>query len=152
VTASSGQTLLRIRPPDLLEVETGTFAEWLHAARPTPVSAEEKSRILRALPRQLQALAAHEIGHEYFWAEYASAVRLEHRNRLREVELLCDAIGVVVLHRLGLDSPPLISAIEKLNRFNRDLFGLAINESNYPTLSDRRALHGELATGCKVRV
>ena len=41
---------------------------------------------------ELQALAAHEIGHEYFWESYLGAQRQNDTRRLRELELACDAI------------------------------------------------------------
>ena len=202
MTVSSGQSLSQSRPSDLLATEPGTFAEWLHRARPTPVSPEEKTRILNSLPRdgevtelnttglmklagvrrvlrradrdsvfvikvidvpqaavglhgrtvvliseaalallsteELQALAAHEIGHEYVWADYASAVRLADRNRFKELELICDTIAIVTLHGLGLEWSRLTAGLEKISRFNRDHFGTAVNEGNYPTLAERR--------------
>jgi hypothetical protein len=88
---------------------------------------------------EVQALAAHEIGHEYVWDEYARAVRLEEQTRIKQLELLCDAIAVVILHRAGMDSSRLMSALDKIGRFNRDRFGPAVNEINYPTVAERRA-------------
>jgi hypothetical protein len=88
---------------------------------------------------ELQALAAHEIGHEYVWDQYARAVRLEDHTRVKELELLCDAIAVVILDRAGMDSSRVMSALEKIGRFNRDRFGAAVNERNYPTVAERRA-------------
>lgn len=88
---------------------------------------------------ELQALAAHELGHEYVWDDYARAVKGQDRNRVKDLELICDAIAIVTLHRLGMDSSPVISGIEKLSRFNRERFGTAVNERNYPTVAERRA-------------
>jgi peptidase M48-like protein len=198
-----GQTLPGTRPDDLLAMAPRAFAQWLHTARPTPVSAEEKARILASLPPEgevtdlkvgdltklagvrrvlhamdrdsvyvvkvidipqagvglharavvlisetalgllktdeLQAVAAHEIGHEYVWDEYARAVGLGDRNRTKELELVCDAIAIVTLSGLGVDPSRLISAVEKISRFNRDRLGMAFNERNYPTETERRA-------------
>ena len=88
---------------------------------------------------EVEALAAHEIGHEYVWAEYERAIRLGDRDRTKELELMCDAIAIATLHRLGLDPSRLMSGLEKISRFNRDRFGTALNEGNYPTLAERRA-------------
>lgn len=127
-----GQALPLSNPRDLLATEPGAFARLLETARPTPVSAGEKARILSSLPEtgeitnlnaqtlhklaalsrvlratdsvyvikviavpqaaiglhgravllisetaltllgadELQAMVAHEIGHEYVWLEY----------------------------------------------------------------------------------
>ena len=90
-------------------------------------------------PAELQAIAAHEIGHEYVWNEWARARRDADQKRLKELELVCDAIASVTLRQLGMDPSRVIDAIEKVTRFNRQRFGSAINEKNYPTLAKRRA-------------
>jgi len=202
-TVSDGQTLSLTHPKDLLAMDPGAFAQWLHTARPTPVSAEEKARVLASLPLEgeitdlnvadrtklaglrrvlqatdrdsvyvvkvvdvpqagvglhgravvliseralalldadeLQALTAHEIGHEYVWDEYERAIRLADGNRVKDLELMCDAIAIVTLNELGVDSSRLISGIEKISRFNRDRLGTAMNERNYPNVAERRA-------------
>jgi hypothetical protein len=48
-------------------------------------------------------LVGHEAGHEYVWAEYERASSARDHARLRELELLCDAIAVVTLHGLGIE-------------------------------------------------
>ena len=93
---------------------------------------------------ELQAFGAHEIAHEYVWDEYAHAIRVADRNRVKELELMCDAIAIVTLNRLGMDSSRLISGIEKISRFNKDRFGTAVNERNYPTVAERRAFAGTI--------
>src|SRR5687768_188254 len=52
---------------------------------------------------ELQALLAHEIGHEYVWSERERSFRLADRSRLKDLELMCDAIAIVTLHGLGMD-------------------------------------------------
>ena len=88
---------------------------------------------------ELQAMAAHEIGHEYVWTEWNRAHQHADQHRLKELELVCDSIAAVILHQLGMDSSTVIDAIEKVTRFNRQRFGTASNEKNYPTVADRRA-------------
>ena len=88
---------------------------------------------------ELQAMAAHEIGHEYVWTEWHRADQQGARQRLKELELFCDAIAAVTLHHLGLDPSKVIDAVEKVARFNRQRLGSAINENTYPTLEERRA-------------
>jgi len=88
---------------------------------------------------ELQAAAAHEIGHEYVWAEWHRAHQHGDQERLKELELVCDAIAVVTLRQLGMDPSRMIDAMEKIARFNRERFGAATSEKNYPTLGERRA-------------
>jgi hypothetical protein len=87
---------------------------------------------------ELQALVAHEVGHEYFWSEWARARRDQDRSGLQTLELLCDGLAIVTLRRAGMDPKRLTSALDKLLRYNRDRFGLARNEGDYPTLGERR--------------
>jgi hypothetical protein len=37
---------------------------------------------------------AHELGHEYIWAEHQRATKLGDHNRLKQLELMCDAIAI----------------------------------------------------------
>ena len=87
----------------------------------------------------LQALIAHELGHEYIWAEYQRASQRGDRNRLKQLEMLCDAIAIVILDGLGLDPSRLMTGVEKITRYNRAFRGPVVDESGYPTLSERRA-------------
>jgi Zn-dependent protease with chaperone function len=89
---------------------------------------------------ELQALVAHEIGHEYVWQEYAIAQQRKDQMRLRKLELACDRIAVLTLERVGVKPTRLISALEKVSQFNRSQFGQAANKSYYPSLKTRRNL------------
>jgi hypothetical protein len=95
-------------------------------------------------PEELQALVAHEIGHEYFWGEYFRARRDDDRPALRKLELLCDGFAIVTLRRAGTDPAHLFSALEKLVRYNRERFG-ALNEDHYPAIGERRTFGRRLA-------
>lgn len=74
---------------------------------------------LHLLPApELQAVVAHELGHEYFWVEFMQARRQKNHELMREIELRCDGIAVIALHRLGLDPAKLISALTRIVTFN----------------------------------
>jgi hypothetical protein len=89
---------------------------------------------------ELQALAAHEFGHEYVWAQYERASAARDHARLRELEMLCDAIAVVTIQGLGIDPERLVGALEKVGRYNDRRFGTAItNVADYPTGKQRQA-------------
>jgi hypothetical protein len=107
----------------------------LHA-RAVLLISEAALALLRA--DELQAVTAHEVGHEYVWLDYERASTLGDRNRLKELELVCDGIAIVTLHRLGMKAARLMSGIEKISRFNHERLGTALNESSYPTLVQRR--------------
>ena len=87
----------------------------------------------------LQAMAAHEIAHEYFTDDYASAYESRDHRRLKELELLCDAIAIVTVHRLGLDPARLLGGIEKITRHNQKRDPTRIDATNYPTIAERRS-------------
>lgn len=96
---------------------------------------------LELLPaEELQALVAHEIGHDYVWQEFALAQRSKNRKRLRELETACDAIAVLTLERIGVGPDRLVVALEKVSWYNRERLGLAANESSYPSLRARQHL------------
>src|SRR6478609_8379576 len=95
---------------------------------------------------ELQASLAHEIGHGYVWTERERAFELGDHKRLKDLELVCDAIAIVTLHGLGMDVSRLMSGIEKTSRFNRERFGKANNEGDYPILAERQAFAGAVAT------
>ena len=87
---------------------------------------------------QLQALVAHEIGHEYWWDAWGAAQREDDQDGLRTLEARCDAVAVLALTALGLPAERLSSALGVVYSFNRGPFGVARNETHYPTLQERR--------------
>jgi len=80
------------------------------------VVSEEAVDILTA--EELQAVVAHELGHEYFAAEYEAARKSKQYDRVKEVELRCDAIAVITIRRLRLDPASLLLGVSKLTKFN----------------------------------
>ena len=116
-------------------IEIAQAAVALHA-RAVVLISERALDLLDA--DELQALVAHEVGHEYFWGDYFLARRDNSQSFLRRLELLCDGFAVITLERVGVNPERLISALEKISRYNRDRFGVAANETNYPTLGERR--------------
>jgi hypothetical protein len=91
---------------------------------------------------ELQALAAHEIAHEFLWGTFDEIPPGRAR---QELELKCDGIAAFTLLALGLDPMGVIEAVKKLERFNQR-FSVAPNATDYPTLHDRRQLVTTLIT------
>lgn len=58
--------------------------------------------------------------------------------RLRALELICDAIAVRTLMRLGGQPTRLQTAIEKTSWYNRARLGVALNEGDYPSLKEHK--------------
>ena len=85
---------------------------------------------------ELQAIVAHEMGHELFWAEYERARERKDTRALQEIELKCDGIAVVTMLALRLDLQMLDSAMRKLTHFNERL-GATANADGYPDLRTR---------------
>jgi Zn-dependent protease with chaperone function len=74
---------------------------------------------LRLLPApELQAVVAHELGHEYFWVEFMEARQQKKHELMREIELRCDGVAVIALLRLRLDPAKLDSALARIRTFN----------------------------------
>jgi hypothetical protein len=85
---------------------------------------------------ELQALVAHEIGHDYFWAEFERTLTLGDRRGRQELELKCDGIAVLTLVALRLDPGRLADGLHKQTRFNETL-GADANAADYPQLHER---------------
>ncbi len=112
----------------------------------------ERAVLLISLPAlrlatadELAALVAHEIGHEYVWQQFADAKARRDTERLRDLELICDAIAIRTLVRLGRRPTPLQTAIEKTSWYNRERLGVALNEGDYPSLKERKRLLKEMS-------
>ncbi len=67
---------------------------------------------------ELQAVVAHELGHEYYWNRFEVARQNRDYAQIQELELRCDGIAIMALQSVGIDPKNLISAITKLNRYN----------------------------------
>ncbi|MBA2355055.1 MAG: hypothetical protein H0V80_10350 [Acidobacteria bacterium] len=57
---------------------------------------------------ELQGVIAHEVGHEYVWDEWESATRQGDSDKLKDLELICDAVGALTLARIGVPPERLI--------------------------------------------
>lgn len=95
--------------------------------------------------KEIQALAAHEAGHEYLAEEYKAARLANDTVRLHSVETACDAIAVMLLNQIGESPENLASAIRKTYSYNRDRFGVAVNEATHPTARERAQFIREFA-------
>lgn len=88
---------------------------------------------------ELQALIAHEVGHEYVWQQFAAARRRGDTARLRELELICDTIAAETLRRLNVPPERLFTALIRIAAYNQERFGEILNTDDYPELSARKS-------------
>src|SRR5215208_2340378 len=75
-------------------------------------------RLLNA--QEFAALVAHELGHDYLWRDYAIASQNGDHAAIRELELRCDGVAVLVLRRAGLSAELLVSALKTATWFNQE--------------------------------
>jgi hypothetical protein len=87
---------------------------------------------------ELQAMVAHEIGHDYFWADMERLARQPDPKRRQILELKCDGVAGLTMVALGLRVAPLFDGIRRMGTFNERL-GATAGAEGYPTLRERRA-------------
>jgi hypothetical protein len=88
---------------------------------------------------ELQAVVAHELGHEYYWNRYELARESREYSELQELELRCDGIAVITLRHLGVDPESLVSALTKLNQYDRRPGSPSPKSRNYVAFNERVA-------------
>ena len=98
------------------------------------VVSEEAVDILTA--EELQAVVAHELGHEYFATEYEPARNNKEYDKVKEVELRCDALAIITMKSLGLNPSTLLSGISALTKFNEGR-GVRNNPDLVTSLNER---------------
>jgi hypothetical protein len=96
---------------------------------------------------ELEASVAHEIGHEYVWAEYLDAARRNDDRRLKELELICDGVAILTLRRAGINPAALLTAAEKIARFNASSTGPSANAHRYPSEKERKRFAQAIIVG-----
>lgn len=122
-------------------IDVGHAFVGLHARTVLLVSRDALS-LLGA--EEVQALAAHELGHELFWDDYERARRDASADRMRELELRCDGVAVATLGRLGLGPEPLVDAVTRMTRYNEAL-GATATAGRYVPLEQRRRFIRDVA-------
>ena len=99
------------------------------------VISEEAIDLLSA--EELQAVIAHELGHEYFAADYDLARKNGQYDIVKEVELRCDAVSIITMKSLGLEPDSLMSGVSKITKFNEAL-GVRDNRNLVTSPDERR--------------
>jgi len=113
------------------------------------VVSEEAVDILTA--DELQAVVAHELGHEYFAAEYELARNNKQKDKVKELELKCDGVAIITLSGLGLNPNSLSSAVSKLTKFN-ERHGMRNNPALMASLDERLSFFQGMTKLAETRV
>jgi hypothetical protein len=138
----------RYRIVDIKVIDVPQGVIGLHARSVLLVS-RQALRLLSA--PEVQALAAHEMGHEYFWDDYEHARDQHDIPALQEIELKCDGIAAITLKGLGLDPFTLLTAVRKLTYFNEARAATA-DAANYPEIAERARFLKKILTWWSHRV
>ena len=88
------------------------------------------------------------MGHDDDWNAYRTAMQAHDSGRMRELELKADGLGVLTLEHLGISPERLVSAVQKMMRYNdwRDRSAGATPQSgNAPGTGDRYVVAGRPA-------
>ena len=118
----------------LLKVVESRQARVAIYARSVVLITETALRVLS--PTQLQALVAHEIGHEYVWDEFEEARKRGDNALLRQLELVCDGVAILTLCRIGAPPSALIDGLRVMTASDRSN-GLEVDARSHPTLVER---------------
>ncbi len=94
-------------------------------------------RLLSAL--ELQAVVAHEIGHDFLWGEFQLALKDGDLQLRQQLELQCDGVAVLTLIALEMDPLRLNAGVRKLTRYN-EMLGASDDAGKYPSPTDRKLL------------
>jgi len=97
-----------------------------------------RSALQQLSESELQAMVAHEIGHDYFEADLERSLHANDLAVRQTLELKCDGIAVLTLVALRLKGSPLHEGARKMASFNERLGAIAGAEG-YPSLGERRA-------------
>ncbi len=85
----------------------------------------------------LAGIVAHELAHEYVALQMLSAIRTGDLSKIRELELFCDAVAVVVLLDLGLDPAHYSRALQRIARHSQAAAALNDGSRTHPAIELR---------------
>jgi len=100
--------------------------------------------LLRLTEEELQAAVAHEVGHIYTMVEAYYAERAKDDAKLRETELLADAVSALTMKALRKDPASLLRVIEKELSLLAAQGTVALTDASHPTTESRKVLNARL--------
>jgi hypothetical protein len=100
--------------------------------------------LLMLTEEELQAAVAHEVGHIYTMVEAYYAERAKDDAKLRETELLADAVSALTMKALRKDPASLLRVIEKELSLLAAQGTVALTDASHPTTESRKVLNARL--------
>jgi Zn-dependent protease with chaperone function len=85
----------------------------------------------------LAGIVAHELAHEYVALQMLDAIRSRDLSKIRELELFCDAVAVVVLLDLGLDPTHYAKALQRIATHSQAATILNDGSNSHPEIEAR---------------
>lgn len=93
----------------------------------------------------LIGIVAHELAHEYVALELLGAMRSKNLSRMRELELFCDAVAVIVLLDLGLDPVRYANALRRIATYSEAATELNNGQNSHPAVNARVRVISDIA-------
>jgi Zn-dependent protease with chaperone function len=85
----------------------------------------------------LNGVVAHELAHEYVALEILEALQSRSLSRIRELELFCDAVAVVVMLDLQFDPARYARALKRIATHSQKSAKLNNGENSHPAVGSR---------------
>jgi Zn-dependent protease with chaperone function len=85
----------------------------------------------------LVGVVAHELAHEYVAMDFLKALQSGNLPRIRELELFCDAVAVVVLLDLGFDPAQYAQVLRSIANYSKAAEELNNGENSHPAVEAR---------------
>ena len=101
------------------------------------VISTEVLKIVGSDDAALSGVVAHELAHEYVAMQMLSAIRAGDLSKIRELELFCDAVAVVVLLDLGLDPAHYGKALKRIATHSQAAAALNDGSDSHPAIAAR---------------
>lgn len=101
------------------------------------VFSTEVLKIVGADDSALIGVAAHELAHEYVAQEFLKALQSGNLSRMRELELFCDAVAVVILLDQGLDPSRYAKAVQRIATYTEAAAELNNGKNSHPAVDAR---------------
>ena len=93
----------------------------------------------------LIGIVAHELAHEYVALEFLEATQSKNQSRMRELELFCDAVAVIVLIDFGLDPAHYAKALSRIATYSEAATELNNGQNSHPAVNARLRVISDIA-------
>ena len=92
----------------------------------------------------LSGIIAHELSHEYFALQFLQATNAHDCEKLRIIELMCDALGTITMLKLNMNPDKYTEALQKIIRNSKASEQLNDGSREMPSLQTRLHVIAEI--------